>query len=273
MHAILFQMALIPFTMSRFSIAALSGSIVDRFVPLNRTLQMHIHLGYTMVTIVFVATIFFFGFFGMLCNDGEQAFCDKFTSEIMCTGYGILASLLIVAFSSYFRYKIPYEIFYIIHHLVFAMYIITIAHTIDVVERKGLRDRSQTFKWFSAPLLYYACDRAIMYINHRYTTPVKTSVAVESANGSRMIILKLKRPTLFEFQPGQYAFLRVSDIDINWHRKYPFLSLFESSSILGLSGSLFLQRSRLHPTPPLLTWNFTSRYLTRSLGPASSTIG
>ena len=219
MHAILFQLALIPLTMSRFSIASLSGSIVERFVPLNRTLQMHIHLGYTMVLIVFTATCVFFTFFGVLCNDGEQQFCDNFRNEIMGTGYGILASLLIIAGTSYFRYKIPYEVFYIVHHLVFAMYILTIAHTIDVKERRNEKDRSQTFKWFSATLLYYACDRAMMYINHRYTTSVATSVAVEGSGGSRMIILKLQRPTLFEFKPGQYAFLRLNELDSHWHRK------------------------------------------------------
>jgi hypothetical protein len=87
MHAILFQMALIPLTMSRYSIAALSGGLVDKFIPLNRTLRMHIHLGYTTVIIVFLGTILFLGFFGFLCNRGQQEFCEKFTSEIMCTGY------------------------------------------------------------------------------------------------------------------------------------------------------------------------------------------
>jgi len=100
-------MALVPLTMSRFSIAALSDSLMDRFVPLNRALRIHIHLGYTMVIIVFFATAFFFAFFIVLCDDGEHAFCDKFTSEIMITGYGILALMLIIAGTSYFRHKIP----------------------------------------------------------------------------------------------------------------------------------------------------------------------
>jgi predicted ferric reductase len=32
-----------------------------------------------------------------------------------------------------------------------------------------------------------------------------------------MLILKMKRPSLFMFQPGQYAFLRVDSIDRTWH--------------------------------------------------------
>jgi len=150
MHAILFQLALIPLTMARYSISTLSGSVLDRFIPLNRTLRMHIHLGYTMVTVVFFATLLFFAFFGVLCGNGEQDFCDKFRSEIMCTGYGILACLLIVAGTSYFRHVIPYEVFYVVHHLVFVMYAITIAHTFDVQSRTNQAERSQTFKWFSA---------------------------------------------------------------------------------------------------------------------------
>jgi hypothetical protein len=85
MHAILFQMTLLPLTMSRFSIASLTESIVDKIVPLNRTLQMHIHLGYTFITIVILASVFFFAFFGLLCVEGDESFCEKFTSEIMLT--------------------------------------------------------------------------------------------------------------------------------------------------------------------------------------------
>jgi predicted ferric reductase len=217
MHAILFQMALLPLTMARFSIAGLSESLLDRFVPLNKAVRMHIHLGYTMVFIVFFATVLFFGFFGLLCSRGEEAFCDKFTSEIMCTGYGILATMLIMGGTSYFRHRIPYEIFYVVHHLFFALYIITIVHTIDMAQRKGLQQRSQTFKWFSSTLLYYVCDRAAMHMNHKYMARLVSSSAVTGSDGSKMIILKLRRPSLFRFKPGQYAFLKLASLDAHWH--------------------------------------------------------
>jgi Ferric reductase like transmembrane component len=113
MHAILFQMSLIPLTMCRYSIASLSDSVLQTIVPLNRTLRMHIHLGYVMISIVFFATVVFFGFFGFLCvHEGEQPFCDKFTVEIMITGYCILGSLLLVGVTSFLRHRIPYEVFY-----------------------------------------------------------------------------------------------------------------------------------------------------------------
>ena len=218
MHAILFQMALIPLTMTRYSIASLSESTLNRFIPLNRVIRMHIHLGYTISILLVLSTLLFFAFFGLLCSDGDQTFCSKFRSEIMCTGYGIIASILILLGTSYFRHRIPYEIFYGVHHLVFIMYAITIAHTLDDKQRTGESQRSQTFKWFSATLVYYMCDRAAMYLNNRYTTRLVSSTTIEgSSNGSRMIILRLKRPALFTFKPGQFAYLRLLSIDNQWH--------------------------------------------------------
>jgi len=217
MHAILFQMAILPLTVCRLSIAVASSSVFDRIIPFNRMMRLHIHLGYTMISIVTVATLFFFTFFGLLCSDGEQDFCDKFTSEIMITGYCIFGFLLIIGFTSFLRDKIKYEIFYAIHHLVFILYITTIIHTFDVVQRTDERQRSQTFKWFSAIVLYYVCDRAAMHMNHRYQTSIAASSAVTSGNGTRMAIIKVHRPVLFHFKPGQYCLLRIPAIDRHWH--------------------------------------------------------
>mmetsp|Transcript_41778 Transcript_41778/g.87688 ORF Transcript_41778/g.87688 Transcript_41778/m.87688 type:complete len:516 (-) Transcript_41778:72-1619(-) len=219
MHAILFQMALIPLTMSRYSIATLSKGKLNNYIPLNKALRIHIHLGYTMVSIVFFATIVFFVFFGILCSEGSQAFCDKFTSEIMLTGYFILGLLLMMAGTAYFRHSIPYEMFYTVHFLFIAMYSLAIAHTLDIDQRSGKKSRSQTFKWFAVPLVYYLCDYAMMYFVQRFETRATSYTAVEGrgACGTRMIMLKVKRPTLFAFQPGQYAFVRVNAIDHTWH--------------------------------------------------------
>ncbi len=217
MHAILFQMALIPLTMCRCSISALSESALNRVIPLNHALVMHMYIGYTMVIIIFCATLLFFFFFGFLCAEGEQAFCDKFTLEIMITGYCILGTLLIIGGTSYFRHRIPYEIFYAMHHIVFLMYFLTIVHTLDIEQRSGRSKRSQTFEWFSSTLLYYFCDRATMFMNHRYGTKLIASSVVSASKGSRLIILKVQRPSLFQFKPGQHAYIRINEISAEWH--------------------------------------------------------
>ena len=123
------------------------------------------------------------------------------------------------------------------------MYSLAIAHTIDAVQRSGKKERSQTFKWFAVPLLFYFCDYTsecafgklclnltlqmhsgqyiasilVMYVNQRFETKVTEFTAVEGYDGSKMIILKMLRPTLFRFKPGQYAFLRCKSVDRTWH--------------------------------------------------------
>lgn len=145
-------------------------------------------------------------------------FSDIILFLLLQQGYAILGTLLIIGGTSYFRHKIPYELFYGIHHLVFIMFFITIAHTLDVEQRTGRKTRSQTFMWFSSTLAFYLCDRAAMYINHWYDSKLQgSSVVTGHNNGSKTILLRVQRPTLLTFRPGQYVFLRICKIDNQWH--------------------------------------------------------
>lgn len=116
-HAINFQMALIPFTMARYSISSLSGNKLNRYIPLNKAMRAHIYLGYTMVLIVILASAAFFVLYGLPCGAGDVSFCDKFTTEIMITGYCILGLVLFMAGAAFYRHTIPYEVFYAVHAL------------------------------------------------------------------------------------------------------------------------------------------------------------
>ena len=121
----------------------------------------------------------------------------------MITGYVIFGLLLMVFITSYFRNKIVYEAFYILHHLVFALFLVTAAHTLDEEHRHG-KNRSQAFKWFTASLLYYICDRLSMFMNHRYTTSAVSVSGIEGKfNDRSVVVLRIKRPPCFQFCPGQ----------------------------------------------------------------------
>ena len=220
MHAILFQLALLPMTMCRVSLTYLARfETIHRFLPLERIQSMHNYLGYLVVGLVSVATLFFFVFFGYMCAAGEDAFCDKFTTEIMGTGYAIITLLVLVGVTSFQRYTIPHEVFYVVHHLVFLMYAVTIAHTLDGEQRKGTQSRHQTFRWFTASLLYYVCDRATMHLLHKYHTTVDSAsqVTLEGRTRESLLVLKVKRPPLLQFEPGQYVFLKVGSLGFSWH--------------------------------------------------------
>lgn len=93
MHVVLFQLALLPLTMSRFFITKLSQTSMKHVIPFHNIMGMHYYLGYFMVFTVFFTTVFFFIFFGQLCyqqntgrepldGDGNKSFCLKFTSEV-----------------------------------------------------------------------------------------------------------------------------------------------------------------------------------------------
>lgn len=171
-YAILIQLAIIPITMSRYSIAALSGSVVENFIPLNRMLRIHALLGYAMFFITITAAMTFITYFGVMCRLGEAEYCDGLKSEIMITGYAIAALATLVTATSHFRHRIPYEWFYAVHHIVLVLYILIVLHTIDAAQRSGKNKRYQSFPWVTICVLYYFCDRAFMYINQRYDAKV-----------------------------------------------------------------------------------------------------
>ena len=110
-------MALIPFTMARYSIASLSGNKLNRYIPLNKAVRAHIYLGYITVSIVILASLGFFVLYGLPGSAGDASFCDKFTTEIMVTGYCIFGLVLIMAGTAFFRHTIPYEVFHAVHVL------------------------------------------------------------------------------------------------------------------------------------------------------------
>lgn len=220
MHVILFHLALIPLTMSRFTIARASKTFLGTFVPFHEATKIHIFLGYVVIFLLTASTVGFFAFFGVLCGDGDQTFCDKFASEIMITGYIILATFIILAATSFTRHILPYRVFYIFHHLFLLAYAATIAHTIDGIQRKE-GGRSQSFKWFSATLVFYLCDRASMYFNRRFKTIIDlSSISFQSGIGKKSTYLKVLKPKCFHFDPGQYVYLKIPRID--QHRWHPF---------------------------------------------------
>ena len=228
MHAILFQMALLPLTMARQSVAALSMTYFGKkFLPLHKVVAMHIHLGYVMVSFVFASTILFFVFFGQACAQqksgkeptpgGKHTFCHKMTSEIMATGLAIMGCLLLVAATSYARNRIKYEIFYYVHHFVFIMFALAIAHTLDDKARRG-QVRSQNFKWFSASLVWYLTDRLQAAFNTRDCDVVECVALGDDEPESRKVVhMRVLRPRTFIFRPGQYVFINDRNIDYTWH--------------------------------------------------------
>jgi NAD(P)H-flavin reductase len=56
-----------------------------------------------------------------------------------------------------------------------------------------------------------------MYMTHRYQARLVAASTISGSDGAKMIVLKIRRPVMFDFKPGQYACLRLRKIDIHWH--------------------------------------------------------
>lgn len=52
---------------------------------------------------------------GDVCDDGVS-----FNSEIMATGYALFAAVSLIAVPAILRHRVPYEVFYGLHHLFIA---------------------------------------------------------------------------------------------------------------------------------------------------------
>ena len=222
MHAILFQIALVPLTMSKNLLSkASTASPLASVFPFEHVVSFHIFVGYLFCIIMILSVILFVVFFGKVCGDHQEGrdpanLCLKFSSEIMGTGWGIFGTTLIVLTSSYFRHKLRFATFYKFHMMVFCMYILAVVHTLDKEFRNGTKagKRSQTFIWFSTSLCLFLADRAWSVNATNYSAQV---TLIEKSDDSSTLVLHLERPVHYNFVPGQYALLQVPAIDSSWH--------------------------------------------------------
>ena len=92
MHAILFQIALIPLTMCKGTLAWLAThSPLRSAFPFEHVTEFHIFVGYVFCVLMVISVGVFFFFFGSVCSDHLNGrdpadLCRKFSREIMFTG-------------------------------------------------------------------------------------------------------------------------------------------------------------------------------------------
>lgn len=77
MHALLFQLAILPLTMCRLVVSTLSSTFLNNYIPFNEMTKCHIFIGYTFIVLLLAALLIFFLFFGVVCNSGDASFCKK----------------------------------------------------------------------------------------------------------------------------------------------------------------------------------------------------
>lgn len=206
MHAILFQLALIPLTMSRRLLALLSTDALGTAFPFHHIMQFHVQVGYAFCVFIIGATALFFAFFGKICHDHNRGLdpadlCEKFRTEIFATGLVTFAATSVVLITSYLRGRTTYELFYVAHFAVFLMFFFAAIHTVDIKVRTGKLERSQTLTWFGTSMALYLTDRLWSYA----TTKRCRVVEVHTTRDGKALVLRLARPPDFKFYGGQYG--------------------------------------------------------------------
>jgi hypothetical protein len=88
-----FPDSLIPHNVT-VSIASLRDRI-GRFIPLNRAMRIHVYLGYSMIFLVPLCHPRPCHVLRIPVHSQEQEYCERLTSEIMCTGYAITVVFMI----------------------------------------------------------------------------------------------------------------------------------------------------------------------------------
>ena len=203
-HVIHLHLALLPLTMCRYSITRLSSTFLRRYIPFDDMMKCHIFLGYVLVGLVALAFTLFMIYYTLLCTSGDQEFCNRFSSEIMITGYVVFALFMTVGVSSYYR-NYNYQRFYRIHQIVFVAFFVSIMHTIDKIHRTQ-GSRSQAYKWFTMSLMIYIADRlTVSSKNGKHVTTVIgyqalnkiTASSSRQGNDNGIIVLKLVKPEIF----------------------------------------------------------------------------
>ena len=124
-----------------------------------------------------------------------------FTSEIFATGLALMGALVLIAVPAYFRSKIPYELFYGLHHIFVPLYAIGIAHTLDPKGRNEFSSRMQVILWTTAPILIYSFDRTMR--NFDLKEVALTSFKLTTS--PRAALLRMPAPAGLDFLVGQYV--------------------------------------------------------------------
>lgn len=133
----------------------------------------------------------------------------------------IYSSMLAIWITSALRRRIRYEIFYYVHQLALLLFVLLVLHTLGKFRSK----LNQCYPWVAPSFLYYISDRLYMRYFQKYRTPLVSATTIDAdinseshANKNKAMILRIRRPALFTFKAGQYAYLRFNKIDNkNWH--------------------------------------------------------
>jgi hypothetical protein len=155
LHAILFQLVLLPLTTVRGVTAGRMSALDDSTVAMSwiKPRAIRDYLGYTVLILVGGGMMAFYTANGLLCHRSNNASTPHCATALgtIWTGYGVLLSSLFLAVTFWFRSQIASWLVCLLGHLTFAMlYATTVAHVISLAPIHS--ERIPAYLCLSAPM-------------------------------------------------------------------------------------------------------------------------
>ncbi|KAJ2775651.1 hypothetical protein IWQ57_000280 [Coemansia nantahalensis] len=181
-----------------------------RIVPFDKAVQAHKYVSYTMLFWLVQHVISRYYTFYKAANGskGKLTWATLLfgmkTGQIGHAMVAVLVVMLLAALPVVRRRW--YEVFYLLHHLSFALVILMFLHV-----------KATTFQYYiAAPGAIYVVDRIYRAVRGRFNQPRILSVIKHSAN---VIELRIERNGL-KYRAGQYVYLCCPSL--SWHQWHPF---------------------------------------------------
>lgn len=136
-----------------------------------------------------------------------------FTSLAAVTGY-VMLGLTMIAYTFIF-YKKNYDLFYLTHHLLIIMVIISFFHPMPKLPTSEPGwGHNEIWFWVMFPLFVYLIERSVRVISTLLNTSLLKLTDVHIAEN--YVLIKAEKP--FHFKPGMFAFLNCPKISyFQWH--------------------------------------------------------
>lgn len=200
--------ALILISMLRHTLTLVRRTPLGAFLPLDHAISFHKVVGHTGFALALVHVAGYITAYESMVDPDfftrEVIYGELIKSKVGWTGLSLIGVFLTMwIFSQEFvRRKGLFELFFQTHRLYWVWFILFLLHVPDF------------WMWVVGPGVIFLIEHAVRTFRGRRPAQVETMDALPS-NVTR---LTLKRPEWFDYQPGEYVFLRHPAISKReWH--------------------------------------------------------
>lgn len=195
--------ALVLIPMMRTLLTWIRKSALVAFLPVDSNIDIHKIIGHALFGFSIVHSA------AHLLNYASLASTVPVDRNLFGTEAGLTGVILLAAFGimwlfaqDFIRRRRWFEAFYVTHSLYVVFFVLLLAHGWSF------------WKWALVPLAAFAVEVYLKSYRKRDVSFVRQAAALPSGVSG----LRIRRPERFEFQPGDYLFLKVPKVSrFEWH--------------------------------------------------------